>query len=86
MPSIITLHHGSIYEFERIDVSKGKGNKDFGRGFYTSRNVSHAERLAVRNKHIEEERFALRGIRKSVTPLLYTYELDLDSIAGCEIS
>ena len=81
MPSIITLYHGTISEFDKIDVTKGKGNKDFGRGFYTSRDISHAERLAVRNKYIEEARFALRGIRKSVTPLLYTYEFDLENLA-----
>jgi hypothetical protein len=81
MANIITLYHGTIYEFDKIDVTKGKGNKDFGRGFYTSCDVRHAERLATRNKFIEEERFALRGIKKSVTPLLYTYEFDLDNLA-----
>jgi len=83
--SIITLYHGTIYEFDIIDVSKGKGNKDFGRGFYTSRDISHAERLAVRNKHIEEERYSLRGIKKIVTPLLYTYEFDLDNFATLNV-
>ena len=80
MTSIITLYHGTICEFDKIDVAKGKGNKDFGRGFYTSRDIRHAERLAVRNKFIEEERFALRGMKKSVTPWLYTYEFDLDNL------
>jgi len=55
MGNNITLYHGTIYEFEKIDVSKGKSNKDFGRGFYTSRDVRHAERLAIRNKCIIEE-------------------------------
>jgi len=85
MPSIITLYHGTIYEFDRIDVTKGKGNKDFGRGFYTSRDVSHAKRLAVRNKYIEEERFTLREMKKSVTPLLYTYEFNLDDLATLNV-
>ena len=80
MANIITLYHGTIYEFDKIDVTKGKGNKDFGRGFYTSLDIRHAERLAIRNKFIEEERFALRGIEKSVTSLLYTYEFDLDNL------
>jgi len=85
MSNIITLYHGTIYEFDKIDVSKGKGNKDFGRGFYTSRDVSHAKRLAVRNKYIEEERFAVRGIEKSVTPLLYTYKLDTSELQSLKI-
>ena len=79
MSSVITLYHGTIYNFNTIDVTKGKWNKDFGRGFYTSRDVRHAERLAVRNKHIEQERFALRGINKNITPLLFVYEFDLDN-------
>ena len=30
------LFHGSAVEFKRIDVSKGRGRKDFGKGFYMS--------------------------------------------------
>jgi hypothetical protein len=75
--NIITLYHGSIYEFDAIDVTRGRANKDFGRGFYTSRDARHAERLAARNREIEQERYALRGRTVSVTPLLYTYEFDL---------
>jgi hypothetical protein len=85
MTNIITLYHGTIYEFDRIDVTKGKWNKDFGRGFYTSRDVRHAERLAIRNKYIEEERLALRGITRTVTPLLYTYDFDLDNVATLNV-
>jgi hypothetical protein len=82
MSNIITLYHGTIHEFDKIDVTKGKGNKDFGRGFYASRDVRHAERLAVRNKSIEEERFALRGVKKSVTPWLYAYDFDLENLVA----
>ena len=85
MANIITLYHGTIYEFDKIDVSKGKGNKDFGRGFYTSRDVHHAERLATRNKFIEEERFALRGIKQGVTSWLYTFEFDLDNLVTISV-
>jgi hypothetical protein len=79
MGNSITLYHGSIYEFDKIDVTKGKGNKDFGRGFYSSRDTRHAERLATRNKSIEEERFALRGVKKIVTPWLYTFDFELNN-------
>jgi hypothetical protein len=85
MTNLITLYHGTIYEFDKIDVTKGKGNKDFGRGFYTSRDIRHAERLAVRNKFIEEERFALRGIKKSATPWLYTYEFNLVNLVTLNV-
>jgi hypothetical protein len=85
MGNSITLYHGTIYEFDKIDVSKGKGNKDFGRGFYTSRDICHAERLATRNKSIEEERSALRGVKKSVTPWLYTFDFDLDNLVTLNV-
>ncbi|MCL1830070.1 MAG: DUF3990 domain-containing protein [Oscillospiraceae bacterium] len=85
MANTIILYHGTIYEFEKIDVTKGKGNKDFGRGFYTSRDIRHAERLATRNKFIEEERLALRGVKENVTPLLYTFELELDNLSTVSV-
>ena len=85
MANIITLYHGTVYEFDKIDVTKGKGNKDFGRGFYTSRDIRHAERLAVRNKSIEEERYALRGVEKSFTPWLYIFEFNLDNLATLNV-
>jgi len=85
MGNFITLYHGTIHEFENIDVSKGKGNKDFGRGFYTSKDARHAERLALRNQSIERERQALRGVTTRITPLLYTYALDMDCLETLQV-
>ena len=51
-----TLYHGTIYDFDKIDVSAGKGYKDFGKGFYATAVSSHAEKLAIRNKSIAEKR------------------------------
>jgi hypothetical protein len=81
MSNIITLYHGTISDFHKIDVTKGKWNKDFGKGFYASRDIRHAERLAIRNKHIEQERFRLRSIDKVLTPWLHIYEFDLNNFA-----
>ena len=78
--SIITLYHGSIYDFEKIDVDKGKPYKDFGRGFYTSRTEQHASSLALRNKEIQQVRNALRGIKDNISSWLYTYEFDLQKM------
>jgi len=74
----ITLYHGSIYEFDTIDVSKGKPYKDFGIGFYTSRSERHASSLAIRNKMIEHERTTLRGKTVNITAWLYIYKFTLD--------
>lgn len=42
------LYHGSTYLFTEIDVDRGKGYKDFGRGFYATAVKEHAENLAKR--------------------------------------
>lgn len=76
----ITLYHGSIYDFDKIDITHGKPYKDFGRGFYTSRVEQHASSLAVRNKEIEYERNALRGKKADNKAWLYVYELDLIAV------
>ena len=81
MADSILLYHGTIYDFNIIDVSKGKGNKDFGRGFYTTRDVGHARRLAYRTMHIENERLALRGLSRSATSWLYEFSFDLDNLS-----
>ena len=60
------LYHGSIFDFDIIDVSAGKGYKDFGKGFYATAISSHAERLAIRNKNIAEKRQSFLKDRKGI--------------------
>ena len=71
------LYHGTTYDFDEIDVSTGKGYKDFGKGFYATAVPSHAERLAVRNKIIAEKRQSFlknKGIK--IQPIVaYRYNL-----------
>lgn len=72
------LYHGTIYKFDEIDVSAGKGYKDFGKGFYASTVPSHAERLAVRNKSIAEKRQSFLKNKKGIKiqPIVaYRYNL-----------
>jgi hypothetical protein len=75
--TVITLYHGSIYDFNKIDINRGKPNKDFGRGFYTSRTESQAVNLAKRNRQIEQNRLALLSDKAPVSAWLYVYEFDL---------
>ena len=67
----IIVYHGSVSLFDRIEVKKGKPYKDFGKGFYVTKNRSHAANLAQRNKLIEIK----RG-RRDIQAYLYTFELD----------
>lgn len=50
------LYHGTVYDIDEIDVTKGKGYKDFGKGFYATSIRSHADNIARRNKRILEEK------------------------------
>ncbi len=38
------LYHGTNNAFDTIDLTKSKPNKDFGQGFYLSREYSQALR------------------------------------------
>lgn len=72
------LYHGSIYEFDEIDVSSGKGYKDFGKGFYATAVPAHAEKLAIRNKIIAEKRRSFmkaKGEIKLYPIVAYRYNL-----------
>lgn len=40
------LYHGTNMEFEQIDLLKSKPNKDFGQGFYLSRDYVQAKEMA----------------------------------------
>lgn len=52
---MITLYHGSNVEIYKIDLSKSKIGKDFGRGFYLNPNFAQAYKMAVRAKNINKE-------------------------------
>lgn len=41
------LYHGTNVDFDNIDLTKSKPNKDFGQGFYLSDNRWQAEELAA---------------------------------------
>ena len=40
------LYHGSTVDIDRIDLSRSRPNKDFGRGFYLSADEQQAMRMA----------------------------------------
>ena len=82
---IITLYHGSIFEFDEIDITKGKPYKDFGVGFYTSKTREHAIDLALRNRKIEERRKNLHNVKIQSQAWLYEYEFDLSNLSNLKV-
>lgn len=76
------LYHGTVYDIEEIDVTKGKGYKDFGKGFYATSVRNHADNIARRNKRILEEKDARMQQRnpeyRVKTYQAYRYNLEFD--------
>ena len=60
------LYHGTNKAFDTIDLTKSKPNKDFGQGFYLSREYSQAMEMA-KTKFDQI---------KSGFPTVLTYEVD----------
>jgi hypothetical protein len=94
MPNVITLYHGTIHILDTVDVFRGKPFKDFGIGFYTSRDKEHASKMALRNREIEIARirrshkdghFDRSEVRKDFDALLYTFELDLQNLRDLNV-
>ena len=71
---IVTLYHGTVYDFEIIDLTRGKPFKDFGKGFYTTKNRAHAVSMAERNREILLPRLQEANEKPEVNMWLYTYE------------
>ena len=59
------LYHGSNIEIQKIDLSKSKPNKDFGKAFYLSQEKQQAEGMAA----FTVERFGGK-------PIVTTFEFD----------
>lgn len=76
------LFHGTTYDLEKIDITQGKGYKDFGKGFYATAVKSHAESIAWRNKRrleIKEAELKRRNPQyKAKTYQAYRYNLEFD--------
>lgn len=83
------LYHGTISDITEIDVSAGRGFKDFGKGFYATAIPSHAERLAIRNKSTAEKRQSFMKNKKGFKPMpvtAYRYNLVYsEDIAGLKV-
>lgn len=75
-PDTLLVYHGSTSIIDRIDVTRGKPYKDFGRGFYVTKSMVHARNIALRNQRIEKEIYGV-----TTGAYLYTYEMDQTELA-----
>ena len=69
------LYHGTNADFGEIDLRKSKPNKDFGQGFYLSREYTQAMAMAkIKMEQLE-----------SGTPTVLTFEADDEAMAGLKV-
>ena len=69
--------HGSAIAFRHIDVTKGRGRKDFGRGFYMTFSVSQA--VGMMHKKFRESVSRRRDQADGVlSETLYRIEINMD--------
>ena len=66
------LYHGTNKDFGEIDLEKSKPNKDFGRGFYLSKNYSQAMDMAK----IKVEQL------NTGSPVVLTFEINEEQMSG----
>ena len=82
---MMKLYHGSTVNIDRIDLSKSRPNKDFGRGFYLSADRQQAQRMgefkalteggsAVMNTFLFDEQAMTSGELKVLTFDCYSRE------------
>jgi len=77
------LYHGSAFAFSRIDVSKGRDRKDFGKGFYMA--FSRAQAIGMMNKKYDEAVGFFGEDAGSFARKLYRIGLDVDALRSLRI-
>ena len=69
------LYHGTNVDFETIDLSKSKPNKDFGQGFYLSADYNQAMEMA--KTKVEQLEIG--------TPIVLAFEVDEQQMAELKL-
>ena len=78
------LYHGTVSEIKQVDVTKGRGRKDFGKGFY----IAISKKQAIGMMHKKYKEMLRRNRNKSnndVKEHLYEVELDEDYLRTLSI-
>lgn len=75
------LYHGSIYDFSSIDLNKGLGFKDFGKGFYLAYNKTQSVNLVnSRVRYLKNI-----GNKNNYIKYLYTFETIPANLYNCNV-
>ena len=69
------LYHGTNADFGEIDLTKSKPNKDFGQGFYLSR--EYAQAMDMAKTKVEQLETGI--------PIVLTYEVNDEQMATLKV-
>lgn len=80
-----TLYHGTIFQIDRIDVSKGHGNRDFGKGFYMA--TSRGQAIGMMHKKYREAIVKLGGKsgQEKLSERLYELKIDIEAVNALKV-
>lgn len=71
-----TLYHGTPSQIEKIDVTKGRNNKDFGKGFYMA--VTKQQAIGMMHKKFSELQNRLQNKKDILNYSERLYEIRID--------
>ena len=78
------LYHGTVSQIDKVDVSLGRGNKDFGKGFYMA--VSQTQAIGMMHKKYREAVRRNRNKKKTdFTEKLYEIRLNMELIPSIKV-
>lgn len=75
-----TIYHGTIANIDNIDLTIGRGYKDFGRGFYLAYNK--AQSIGIINKNYK---LALKRKQGNITKNLYAFDTSQEKLEQCNV-
>ena len=78
--SILSLFHGTIYDFSIIDLSVCRINTDFGRGFYLTEDKAQAVDFASKLRDRENGRRFKRKKKLLNTAYVYEFQFDINLV------
>ena len=75
-----TIYHGTIYNINNINLTAGRGYKDFGKGFYLAYNKEQS--IGIVNKAY---RIALKRKQSNIRKNLYAFDTSQEKLEKCRV-
>ena len=75
-----TIYHGTIYNINNINLTAGRGYKDFGKGFYLAYNKEQS--IGIVNKAYK---IALKRKQSNIRKNLYAFDTSQEKLEKCRV-